>query len=211
MKREISDINIDEDAFAAIEQLDLDPEGLSTWLAGQYGSADSDEQFLDTDLISPDMFDDILLPDESPSSTEKHSTRRRASRSPPRSRPRHYSPERSDESVQTSSTETTYESCASKEETDEEYQAALSKLAASMRRSEQTRSQVLKYRSSPRPVTPPSAPAPAPAVTSSSTSSPFSTLADLITGKRTSLTAGLEQSRRQLRTYMSLMNSSHML
>lgn len=79
------------------------------------------------------------------------------------------------------------------------YNVALSNLESSMRKSEHTRAQVLQHRqvlASRTPLSPSSLPS----------HSVSTSLADLLSGKRTSLTSGLEQSRNQLRIYLTLIN-----
>lgn len=87
---------------------------------------------------------------------------------------------------------------------DGQYTEALSNLAFSMRRTELSRAELLRQRNSmacyPK-MTPQVAPA-------SAQPSAMSSLAGLLTGKRTTLTVGLSQSRRQLREYMVRMNSN---
>lgn len=80
----------------------------------------------------------------------------------------------------------------------QQYEEALSNLALSMRRTELTRAEILRHRQN------------MPAVSSLANTSPqastISSFAGLLTGTRTSLTAGLEQSRRQLQEYMFRMS-----
>jgi len=96
------------------------------------------------------------------------------------------------------------------------YDAALNNLESCMRRSELSRAQVLHHRASlspnvrdrmnlPQQVhnqhhSRTNLPQPSPSTVSS--------LADLFSGKRTALTVGLEQSRDQLRMYMSVINTN---
>mmetsp|Transcript_6486 Transcript_6486/g.8151 ORF Transcript_6486/g.8151 Transcript_6486/m.8151 type:complete len:243 (+) Transcript_6486:75-803(+) len=88
----------------------------------------------------------------------------------------------------------------------QQYSEALNSLASSMRRTELSRAELLRqrnnmtqYRQAHQQVGYQMAPA-------SAQSSSMGSLAGLLTGKRTSLTVGLEQSRRQLRGYMTRMN-----
>ena len=84
----------------------------------------------------------------------------------------------------------------------EQYSEALTNLASSMRRTELSRAELLRqrnnmtrYSQAPQQMVPLSAPP-----------SSMNSLTGLLTGKRTTLTVGLEQSRKQLREYMTRMN-----
>mmetsp|Transcript_12477 Transcript_12477/g.15644 ORF Transcript_12477/g.15644 Transcript_12477/m.15644 type:complete len:236 (+) Transcript_12477:187-894(+) len=84
----------------------------------------------------------------------------------------------------------------------EQYSEALTNLASSMRRTEMSRAELLRQRSNmtqysqaPQQMVPLSAPP-----------SAMNSLTGLLTGKRSTLTVGLEQSRKQLREYMTRMN-----
>jgi hypothetical protein len=88
----------------------------------------------------------------------------------------------------------------------QQYSEALNNLASSMRRTELSRAELLRqrnnmtqYRHAPQQVGYQMAPM-------SAQSSSMGGLAGLLTGKKASLTVGLEQSRRQLREYMTRMN-----
>jgi len=83
------------------------------------------------------------------------------------------------------------------------YSEALNNLAFSMRRTELSRAELLRQRNT-MPRYPQMTPQVAPM---SAHPSAMSSLAGLLTGKKTSLTVGLEQSRRQLREYMVRMNN----
>jgi hypothetical protein len=80
------------------------------------------------------------------------------------------------------------------------YNIAMSNLESSMRKSEYSRAQVLQHRQVLASRSPVSS-SPLPSHSGVSTS-----LADLFSGKRTTLTRGLEQSRNQLRMYLTLIN-----
>lgn len=187
-----------ENALNEIEHFDVDATDLSEWLNDQYVTTemaddltvDSSDLMDDGTAISETMFDD----EEESVYTETRY--RRSSRSPPRRRPRQYSPPRDDRTLHRHRSERT-QSVRSSEfapslPENKEYKDALSKLAASMKRSELSR--IATTRSAPQP-----------------SPSTLSGLAGLLAGKRTSLTNGLEQSRRQLRTYMSLMLTNQTL
>jgi len=84
-----------------------------------------------------------------------------------------------------------------------QYGEALNNLAFSMRRTELSRAELLRQRDSMSHY-----PQMTPQLTPASVHpSAMSSLAGLLTGKKTSLTVGLEQSRRQLREYMGRMNN----
>ena len=161
-----------ESAFDAIDDFDINTSDLSEWLNDEHGPGLSLSEepvskntalIDDTTVISIDRFDDN-------ESTYTPSKRRRSSPSPPRRRLRQYSPPRNNFIPSVPE--------------DKEYNDAMSKLAASIQRSELSRA--ASTRSSPQP-----------------SPSTLSSFAGLLTGKRTSLTVGLEHSRRQLRTFMS--------
>ena len=223
-----------EDALDAIDGLDMDAADLSEWLDGQYESGISDlcatvdalasEETLDpiedsisnnleADLIGSNIEDPLDIPIDSctklveeeativsidmfddENHTLMQTSRRRPSRSPPRRRSRQLSPQRCSpitirkkDHSQLKSPTFTHSTKA-----DKEYNEALSKLAESMKRSELSR--IASSRVAPQP-----------------SPSTLSSLAGLLTGKRSSLTAGLEHSRRQLRAYMSLMTANQTL
>ena len=88
---------------------------------------------------------------------------------------------------------------------------ALDNLASSMKRSELTRAQLMQHRAgSVTYSNTTNAPPPPPQQSSplSLNISNFSRLADLLSGKRTALTAGVEYSRNQLRMYMEAINTN---
>jgi len=172
-------------------EFELDATDLSEWLDDHYESGldlstelDEMSEHLknDTTKISKDIFNDER-------STFTKSKRRRSSQSPSHRRSRQNSPQRkrrNPKKVRQESHEFTKSSHFSSSMSDSrEYDEALNKLRASMKRSEMSR--VATTQTSPQPA-----------------SSTLGSLAGLLTGKRTSLTAGLEQSRRQMRAYMSL-------
>uniref|UniRef100_A0A7S2GTA4 Uncharacterized protein n=1 Tax=Helicotheca tamesis TaxID=374047 RepID=A0A7S2GTA4_9STRA len=83
-----------------------------------------------------------------------------------------------------------------------QYNEMIEKLAQSMRRSEQSRARIIQLRSSSSSSERQSPPIPP---TQSST---MSSLAGFLSGKTPSLTAGLEQSRKQVRAYMGHINTN---
>ena len=180
-----------EDALNTIDDLDMDADDLAEWLNGQLesGFEELNEPTANDLLKEPlsnikkNMFDDERF-------TLSHSSRRRASRSPPRRRTRLHSPQRTkrtkEKNRQVHMQATTSSRFIETMPENSEYNEALSKLAESMKRSELSR--LASARTSPQP-----------------SASTLSSLTGLLSGKRTSLTAGLEHSRRQLRAYMSLM------
>jgi len=181
-----------EDALNTIDDLDMDADDLADWLNGQLESGFEElNQPTANDLIKhplsnvkENMFDDERV-------ALAQSSRRRASRSPPRRRSRQKSPRRTkdrnrQEQMQTTSTSSRFIETMPE---NSEYSEALNKLAVSMKRSELSR--IASARSSPQP-----------------SASTLSSLTGLLSGRRTSLTAGLEHSRRQLHAYMSLMTAN---
>lgn len=198
-----------------MDGLDLNPGDLSEWLDPQYDPSTIIHEIPLTNMELGDCsFDDDIYKDckeieDEPVqdssrqySSRQYSSRRRSSRSPPRRRARKLSADRSFRSVFHTPPASPV-TCSSTD--DELYNAALNKLASSMRRSEMSRVQVLRHRDSlsvaPRRESLSCAPRqPAPCTLNS--------LSDLLSGKRTALTAGLEQSRSQLRMYMSIINTT---
>lgn len=87
-----------------------------------------------------------------------------------------------------------------------QYNEALNNLAFSMRRTELSRAELIRQRNSMSHVSAHIPQVSNPSVPTQSTH--LTGLAGLLSGKSSSLTAGLEQSRRQLREYMARMNSN---
>jgi len=202
----------------AMDDLDLDAGDLSEWLDPKYDPSTIVNELPLTDVelgdcsFDEDVFRDCKEMEDEPEQVfSRHYSSRRSSRSPPRRRARKLSPERVNRpSFETppASSRTHLDSSPviSSSTGDDLYNAALENLASSMRRSEMSRVQVLRHRDSRISLAPrrnslscaPRKPAP----------STMNGLADLLSGKRSALTAGLEQSRNQLRMYMSLLNKN---
>ena len=229
------------DTFLPTESdIDLDPCDLSEWLDRQYDSSTDTEQFSENKqelttvcAFSEGVFEDCKEDEDEHVQTYSKQYRRRASRSPPRRRARNHSPVRTNQ--------VSYESLVNPPHPfgtpvpvvsspgDTLYNAALNNLASSMKRSELSRIQVLRHRETlsraPRRretiscVTThrdaishvPMHRNNLPRTSVRPALSNLSSLSDLLSGKRTALTAGLEQSRKQLRMYMSLMNTNQPL
>ena len=181
-----------ETAFSTADDIDLDPSDLAEWMDDKYESGldlsdditlDSLPLIDDATVISTDMFEN-----------DRHiytRSKRKRSRSPPRKRLRQLSPERvnkSSKKFQMKPIESTSSSSfVSFIPKDNEYNETMSKMVSEI--SQATSIDPLEQ---PSPST-------------------LSSLVGLLTGKRTSLTNGLEYSRTHLRTYMSLMLSNRTL
>lgn len=221
----------DQDNLMEMDSLDLDNDELSACWINRQHTLDSEDLNLNLSdcgsfSFDEDIFEDCKQAEGEPVSVrhKQHSTRR-ASRSPPRQRIRVHSPERiRDRSFLVSPVVSEVRkgnSCSSMTR-DDLYNAALNNLASSMRRSELSRAQVLRhsdrYSRVPESSRHDKFNLPqqngqqrsfhGPSVSSNAAPSTLTRLTDLLSGKRTALTAGLEQSRNQLRMYMSLLNSN---
>jgi len=182
-----------EDALTNMDDLDIDADDLAEWLDGHLDSGfeeldlpTENSFFEDGLLVEPlPMMNCDIFEEEKPVFTP--SRRRRASRSPPRRRSRQHSPTRDCQMKQRSRRvqQRTVTSSPFVENTTKN---------TSFSQSYNNVSQITSSQ-----------------VTSQDSSSTLSSLAGLLSGKRTSLTAGLEQSRKQLHAYMSLMMTNQTL
>ena len=210
------------DGLMELESFDLNTGDLSEWLDPQHDPDTTidelpsfiDDMELDDCSFDEDMFRDCKeeIEDEDESAHGFSRQFRRESISPPQQRVGELSPEISSPCHQQSCEtqpppvypQQTYLNPSTAPVTSSPvremlYNTTLNNLTSSMKRSEISRAQVLGHRASvsnfPRQPSPGS----------------MDSLPGLLLGKRTALTAGLEESRNQLRRYMSLINRNQLL
>lgn len=208
-----------DDVLMLTDDLDLNPNDLSEWLDQDLRRSDVDELSQNSLELGCCLFDDDIstkahqpekqeqrlvhsyrTQDDESRTKRSHSRRKARKLETMESSERAFeSPRNGSHSSHSSRSSTSYERPAPVNHTDDLYHTAFSNLASSMKRSELSRSIVLNLgKNSQLPLR-----QPAP--------STLCSLGDLISGKRTALTAGLEQSRNQLRTYLSRINFNQAL
>jgi len=192
-----------DDELMEMDSFDLNTGDLSEWLDPQHDSSTTIEELPLTDMeLGSCSFDEDIFKDckeELENEEESALDFSRKSSTFSRKRIRTLSPERSSPCQQLSC-ETppaypqTYLNATPVTSGEVLYNTTLHNLTSSMERSEMSRAQVLGHRASLSNL--PRQPSP----------SSMNSLPALLSGKRTALTAGLEESRNQLRRYMSLIN-----
>lgn len=207
----VDDLPMDDmdDSLIGIDDLELDPCDLSEWMDCQHKEGTDFGEVQENILEPEDIFNEGNFEDCKQMvdrEAQRDYSRRRASRSPPRQRARKHSPLRTRQMNYRSPPARILASSSHVATVpvqspvgDEVYNTAMNKLKSSMRKSELSRAQVLKHGESLSQA--PKQPAP----------STLGSLTGLLSGKRSALTAGLEQSRKNLRMYMMLLNSNQLM